>query len=150
MAHVRTQIRQALKTLLTGLTTTGANVFTNRLQVLKDGSLPAIVIETGDEDIAIEDGVENPLLERTLRVDVLAKVKAIDDLDDLTDQILSEVEAAIYADVDANTLSGLVKSIDLNEVTFEQNDDAEKDIAELRIGFDVEYFTQANAPEIAI
>lgn len=150
MAHVRTQIREALKVLLTGLATTGNNVFTNRLQVLKDASLPAIEIETGDEDITIEDGVENPVLERVMRVDVLVKVKAVEGLDDLTDQILSEVETAISVDVDANTLSGLVKSIDLSEINLEQNDDAEKDIAELRIGFDVQYFTQANAPEIAI
>ena len=49
MAHVRKQIREAVKTKVTGLTTTGNNVFETRIYNLKPSNLPAIIVSTPDE-----------------------------------------------------------------------------------------------------
>ena len=51
--HVRKQIRDAIVTLVTGLTTTGSNVFAGRTYALQDSELPALRVYTGDEDLTI-------------------------------------------------------------------------------------------------
>ena len=49
MSHVRQQIRDRIATILTGLPTTGANVFKMRRYALDDSKLPAILVYTMDE-----------------------------------------------------------------------------------------------------
>ena len=48
--HIRQQIRERVGTTLTGLTTTGSNVFQSRVYNLEDSKLPAIIIYTKSED----------------------------------------------------------------------------------------------------
>ena len=50
MAHVRQQIREAAKLALTGLPTTGNNVFSSRVYTLQERELPAINIYTANEE----------------------------------------------------------------------------------------------------
>lgn len=105
--HVRTQIRDALKTLLTGLATTGANVSKNRVYPYTEGRLPALSIRSGDEvhweeGDAIGDSEEWRLL--TLHVEVRALAGA--DVDDELDQIAVEIENALSGD---SKLGGLLK-----------------------------------------
>ena len=52
MAHARKQIRDQLKTTLTGLTTTGSNVFNSR--VYDHDALPCISIYTLSEELGDE------------------------------------------------------------------------------------------------
>ena len=47
--HIRQQIRERVGTVLTGLTTTGSNVFETRVYPLENTNLPALVIYTKDE-----------------------------------------------------------------------------------------------------
>ena len=47
--HVRQQIRSAIITQVTGLTTTGINVFEHRVYPLAEDDLPAIVVSTTSE-----------------------------------------------------------------------------------------------------
>ena len=49
MAHVRQQIRDQIVTALTGLTTTGSNVFRSRIFPLEQTKLPALCIFTKSE-----------------------------------------------------------------------------------------------------
>jgi len=49
MSHVRQQIREAVATRLTGLTTTGVNVFASRVYSLADEKLPALAVYTRSE-----------------------------------------------------------------------------------------------------
>ena len=48
--HVRQQIRERIGTTLTGLTTTGSNVFESRVYPLEDSKLPALIIYTKSEE----------------------------------------------------------------------------------------------------
>ena len=52
--HIRKQIRDAVKTALTGLTTTGANVFSGRVSPLKESEVPGLLIFLNGDD-ATED-----------------------------------------------------------------------------------------------
>lgn len=44
--HIRQQIRERAGTVLTGLTTTGSNVFETRIYPLSNTNLPALAIYT--------------------------------------------------------------------------------------------------------
>jgi len=47
--HVRQQIREYFGSTLTGLTTTGSNVYESRVYTLQDNTLPSLVIYTKNE-----------------------------------------------------------------------------------------------------
>jgi len=118
----RTAIRAAFAALLTGLATTGANVFTFRPRALPDARLPALLISSGESE---PDNV-SPVTTAPdgwswrLRVDVLVKEGAASE--DTADQILEEVQAAVFASIAANTLGGLVarlRLIGIGDVDYE-------------------------------
>ena len=50
MSHVRQQIREQVATTVTGLTTTGSNVFQSRVYPLQDANLPALLVYSINED----------------------------------------------------------------------------------------------------
>ena len=52
MAHVRTSIRTAIASRLTGLTTTGSRVYPSRIQPLADANLPCLRVYLDEEEIA--------------------------------------------------------------------------------------------------
>ena len=49
MAHYRQQIRERVATTLTGLTTTGSNVFQSRVYPIENTELPCLLIYTREE-----------------------------------------------------------------------------------------------------
>jgi hypothetical protein len=105
--HIRKQIRNAAVTALTGLTTTGARVFSGRVSRLKETELPGLVVYlTGDD--ALEDAYNGGATEArsgTLRIEGIAT--ANDALIDVLDQIALEVETAVFGTAGA-TLRGLL------------------------------------------
>jgi hypothetical protein len=148
--HVRQQIREAVAALLTGLTTSGARVFQSRVHVLADADLPGLVITTNEEQAEFASIGSLALLNRQLNLQVRALAKANANLDDTLDTMIKEVEAALSANVTANTLGGLAKSIALSSIYIDMNADAEKPMGQAVISFNVLYKTVANAPDISI
>jgi hypothetical protein len=148
--HLRRQIREAVATLLTGLTTTGNRVFQSRVQTLKDSQLPALVILTNEETVTQQTIHSNPLLERQLSVQVIAKAKANTNLDDTLDQIIKEVEMAVFASDAANTLGGLVKGLVLDSLDITFNGEAETKAGEAVMAFTAVYFNQAATPDVSV
>jgi hypothetical protein len=68
MAHARKLIRDNIVTTVTGLSTTGANVFKSRVYPLSAGSLPALTVYTRSEEV-IQSTISIPrTIERTLTV----------------------------------------------------------------------------------
>jgi hypothetical protein len=147
--HLRRQIREAVATLLTGLTTTGNRVFQSRVQTLKDNQLPALVILTNEETVTQQTIHSNPLLERQLSVQVVAKAKANTNLDDTLDKIIKEVEMAVFASDAANTLGGLVKGLVLDSLDITFNGEAETKVGEAVMAFTAVYFNQAATPDVS-
>ena len=99
--HVRQQIRERIGTTLTGLTTTGSNVFQSRVYPLEDSNLPALLIYTKvEESMPIDIGAARTM-ERNLTVNIEGYVKANSNFDDTIDTICKEVETAMASDVTA-------------------------------------------------
>jgi len=144
VTHLRTTIRDKAAEILTGLATTGANVFAGRISALTDGELPGLVILTRDE--AATDGATNggPTAERVLQLGILARAQANpDELQDLLDTIAEEVEDALFAGT-AN-LEGLAMMISppLTQIELPQGSDATaRPTGELRMVFPVTYRTR--------
>jgi len=124
MPHARTQVRNKIVDLLTGLATTGSNVFANRMTVLQDDELPAIIVITGNAQIT-EPDMQDEILDRVLNVEVVIKVKANDQIDTALDQVMAEVETALNGSQEAKTLDGLCHSLALmsEEVGISESDE---------------------------
>lgn len=103
--HARKQIRDAVKTALTGLTTTGANVFSGRVAPLRDSEMPGLAVYVnGDE--AIEGayvGGQTVDHAATLRIEGQCNGGSDAALDTL-DLIAKEVEVAVFANADFSGL----------------------------------------------
>ena len=120
MAHARKQIRDQLMTTLTGLTTTGSNVFNSR--VYDHDALPCISVYTLSEELGDES--ENKQF-RMLNVMVEVRAKAADNLEDQLDQIGAEIEDAVFANGDT-TLSNTCKEFDYDGLDIELSGEAEQ------------------------
>ena len=87
----RTDIRDAIETLVTGLTTTGANVSTSRVNPHE--SLPSITIVSGEEEVF---EIESGFYVRRYQVEIESRASG-SSLDDTLDLIDSEVFAVLEA-----------------------------------------------------
>lgn len=52
--HLRRQIRERVGTTLTGLSTTGSNVFQRRMYPMESAGLPGLYIYTQNEEVSID------------------------------------------------------------------------------------------------
>jgi hypothetical protein len=141
--HARTQVRNALKALLTGLATTGDQVFVGRTRQLGSDHPPALLIYTNTTDFAVEAQHTPRPLANDLQLFVEGRVVKSAPPDDILDQIELEVATAIGADT---TLGGLIKDIVLRRSTTSAQAPGERHEGEVRMEFMVEYRTPENAP----
>jgi hypothetical protein len=128
--HVRRQVRDAVAAALLNLPTTGVNVFKSRTTPTGDGKLPALLIYTRAERSA-PDSMGTPAtmkIARELRVWVVGVCRrAVDEPDDVLDQICAEVEAALPVNAGVNAL--------LEKLVLESTDfDVPTDSADKRAG----------------
>ena len=150
MNHVRTQIRDAVTALLTGLPTTGSRVFKSRIRKLSSSELPALTIETNDEEITLESVTDDFTNDRSLDVVIRANVKVSADLDTALDTCIQEVEQVLFTSIANNSLNGLVKSMQLKVIKVQMNNEGDQPIGEAAMLWSVSYFTRGNAPTVSI
>ena len=105
MAHKRQAIRERVASTLTGLTTTGSNVFQSRVYPIENTKLPCLLIYTREE--TSEPLTTNPprAIEKILSLVVEGYVKANTNFDDTIDTICEEVEEALFTDRLINNLA---------------------------------------------
>lgn len=146
MSHVRTQIRDRIATLVTGLPTTGSSVYKMRRYALDDSKLPALCVYTTDESSGLIT-VGTRTLRRVINavVEVYAK-GASATIHDTVDGICVSVEEAIAADFGLN---GLAKSCVLTSTETDVNVEGENGIASARLVYSVEYVTSIGDVETA-
>jgi hypothetical protein len=147
-AHVRKQIREAVATAVTGLTTTSTRVFQSRVYPLEIADLPCLLISTQSESIEAQEISTPRALQRLLTVEVAAVAKGVADVDDTLDQISKEVEIALA--MPCSALVGLAKGIDLTGVEIELEGSSEQPVGKATLRYQVLYFTEENAPDVAI
>lgn len=146
MSHVRTQIRDRIATLVTGLPTTGSSVYKMRRYALDDAKLPAICVYTTDESSGLVT-LGNRTLRRVINVMVEILVRgASTSVSDAIDGICTSVEEAIAADFGLN---GLAKSCILTATETDVNIEGEKAIGTARLVYAVEYVTSIGDVETA-
>jgi hypothetical protein len=146
MSHTHTQIRSALVTALTGLTTTGARVYANRLYPMDTAELPGLRIYL-DADSITPESIHAPITyghELTLSIEACARAGS--GLDNTLDQIALEVETALASGL---TVSG--KALE-PVLTGSQYDDepGSPPVGVKRLNFSLAYFTAGNAPQTFI
>ena len=147
MSHVRKQIRSAVEAVLTGLVTTGANVFVSRSIDIPESKLPCLLIYTNEENSEPISMGSPRRYENTVMLDVQAIVQKNDESDDLLDTIAVEVEVALNTDL---TLGGLVT--DIRKTSFEADfiDKAKIQLGRATMKFEVDYETLEGDPETSV
>lgn len=143
MAHVRTQIRNAVKAILdTALP--DHTVFEGRRYSINATELPVVDMRYLNENS--DYGTMGNVLDREaslyIRVTRSAAESSIDDLLD-ADAVL--VEEAL----EGNTLGGLAKYSSLKQTNFTDNAEGDKPLAELVLRYDIGYRTANDDVETA-
>lgn len=145
--HRREQILDAVKTTLTGLATTGANVFRLRVWPQESAVLPSWNIVQG-EDVPLQDVEEGggwPKLDRSLQLRLEGRVKATADLDQTLNEMTKEATVALRAD---HTLGlGFVHDVIERETEEpEVTTETEQPSALLAMNWEIRYRTSVNDP----
>jgi hypothetical protein len=142
--HLHKQIRDAVKTALTGLATTGARVWANRLQPMQDANLPGLRIYA-DEERAEGMTIHAPqMLERELTLSIEACAKTASGLDDTLDQISKEVEVALAAGI---TVGGQSLQVFYTGMSFD-DEQLDKPVGVKRMTFSIPFTAMSNAPDV--
>lgn len=144
--HLHTQIRAALKTALTGLSTTGPRVFANRLRPMNEADLPGLRIALDDEQSDPET-MHMPVQQaRTLTLSVECCAKVTTGLDDLLDAISLEVETALSAGfvVDGETLYPEYTGMQFSDEL------ADKPVGIKQLNYSVQFAAMSDAPHTLV
>lgn len=146
MAHVRKTIRDNIVTTLTGLTTTGSNIYRTRVYPLAEAKLPGLAIYTRDESIEYS-GMGRPRTQiRRLSVAIEIYVKGVSNYDDTLDTICVEVEEALATDI---TRGGNAKDTNVLTMDAEFSGDGDQPVARATLTVEVFYNTKENDVETA-
>ena len=142
MTHIRESIRKDVVATVTGLTTTGNNVFATRMRPVSDSQLPCLLVYATEELISLEDGtLDAP--SRTINVRISGVVEANSSLDDTLDDIAEEVEIAMRIDI---TQGGYSISTDLISTTTELEGEANKQVGIVHLDYLITYRTPFGDP----
>ena len=144
MSHARTQIRAALVSRLTGLATTGANVFAHRYHDFADSELPGLRVFPEDEAVLDPFAIHRSARQVTLTVECCTK--HLTTVENSLDQIALEVETAVATDQTlGNLVRGGCKYAGIGE--FRVDDGAEKPVGVWPMRFVVDYDVNPSAPQ---
>jgi len=146
MAHVRKTIRDALTSTLTGLATTGSNVYQTRVYPLAESRLPGLAIYTKNEETTYETINKPRTLGRDLTLVVEAYVKGTSGYDNTLDDIAKEIEVAVYNDV---TLNGICKDVMITSFDADFSGEGDQPVAFATIEIVANYVTTEGSPEVA-
>ena len=145
MAHVRKLIRDDIETTLTGLATTGANVYQTRVYPIAEDRLPGLAIYTSTEATDYATITPPRTQVRTLTVSVDVYAKAVTAYDDTLDAICVEIEEALYTD---RTRGGNAKDTRVTAFDSDFSGDGDQPVARATLTVEVDYVTLENNVEV--
>lgn len=146
--HLRRQIREAVATAVTGLATTASRVYQSRVYPLERGTdLPGLLVHSLAETSTRMTLGAPGIMERTLRVQVVAVAEAVANLDDSLDQVCKEVEVALAMPCAA--LAGIAKTITLIATDIEMQGASVRPVGQAAMTYEVVYLAAENAPDVA-
>ena len=145
--HLRRQIRERAATTLTGLTTTGSNVFQSRVYPMESAGLPGLCIYTTEETVEMQSMGATRHVSRDLTLIVEGYATASANVDDTLDQIGKEIEVAMSGDI---TLNDLAQDSYLSSVEITLSGDGSTGIGKITHSYTVVYQNAENAPDAAL
>jgi len=145
MPHAREQIRDAVVSAITGLDTTGANVYALRVNPFR--TLPALNVLTLDEEMRDDMGAMGDEQIRELRLRIEGRERDPSIPDDELDTIADEVEEAILNDA---TLDSLAFDLTLESTSFEYSRDGSNPTGKVEMIFAFLYQVDGRDPSIII
>lgn len=147
MAHVRQSIRDNVATTVTGLSTTGSNVYKTRLFPLGTSKLPGLCVYTRNE-VTTNSTIKPPRTQvRNLNVTVEAYVKGTTNIDNTLDTIAVEIEHALAADP---TRGGYAKDTRVTGFEVDYDGEGDQSVGVARFTIAVDYVTLENDVETAV
>lgn len=147
MAHVRKLIRDDIETTLTGLATTGSNVYQTRVYPIAEDRLPGLAIYTSTEATDYATITPPRTQVRTLSVSVDVYAKAVTAYDDLLDAACVEIEEALYTD---RTRGGNAKDTRIIAFDSDFSGDGDQPVARATLTVEVDYVTIENDVEAGV
>jgi hypothetical protein len=149
MAHARQQIRERFITLLTGLTTTGSNVFKGRVYPHGSDNVPGWNVRNGADRLVPDQDTlgKRQMYEFQCLFEGRSKPAYGTELDDQLDTMAAEAQAIIMADP---TLGDLVMHCELTDTEFDTFGSQERPVGIIRQRWAVRYFIFAEDPETLI
>ena len=122
--------------MLTGLSSTGSNVFQSYVYPLENADLPALCIYTQDEEIEVGATGDPRVCHSIMTLIVDGYAQKSSNLDDQLDQIGIEVQVAMAGDIDINNL---VKDSYLSSVDISYSGEGTSPIGIIRHNYSVLY-----------
>ena len=141
MAHIRQSIRDNAVTAVTGLSTTGSNVFRSRVYPLGTNKLPALCVYTDSETVEFTriDRVRD--IDCAVDIVIEAYVRAVSNYDTSLDTICAEIEAGMAADI---TRGGNAQDCKLTQTEFDFSDEGYRPIATALLTYSIDYRSEEN------
>lgn len=147
MIHARSQIRNAVTTLLKNNSSVGNNVFESRVYPLSKPKLPAVLVYTKNESVG-DKSISYPRTQnRELSLTIEVYVKSSNNIDEEADNLALEIEQILSNNIN---LSGLVKDLSLSSTEIQYSDEGEKPIGILVMNYNILYCVKENNPQTAI
>jgi hypothetical protein len=135
MAHYRQQIREQVATTLTGLDTTGNNVFPSRIYDIEESKLPCLCVYTTEESSEPISMSPPRSIEKILNLVIEVYVKGQNSSSDL-ETILKEVKEKMCTD---RLINNLAKDSYLTTQELTYNGEGNKNIAVGVLTYEVSY-----------
>jgi len=148
--HLRRQIRERIVSDVTGLSTTGSNVFEGRVFPIEESKLPCLLVYDSEESIEVQTlaPAGSRSIQATLNVVIEGYANGGDGatvLDTLAG-IQKEVQVAMAGDVSINSLAGdsVPVSADIS-----LSGEGSKPAGSNRLTYQIRYGYAENAPDVA-
>jgi|GEM_PF-6380798 len=147
MTHGVAQIHAALVAALTGLPTTGGNVFDDESTAIPESKLPALrVLDDGNE--SIDYATNSPPRTQARRVEFSVRVLAKSaNAKAVLNAALNEIEVASYTN---RTLGGLARDLRIESVDKNYSDDTDKRVGEAVLRIVVDWVCREGSPETCL
>jgi hypothetical protein len=147
--HLRNQIRDRVVVALTGLNTTGSNVYQTPLLTPEEQTLPALVVYIDSEISGETATMTNINRECLLHVDgyVEASATVLDTLDLISKEV--EIKLATVGIVNSAGAS-IVQDHYLTSTDIEIMTDETRPLGVVSMAYFVQYRTTFNAPDVAV
>jgi hypothetical protein len=144
--HVRLQIRDAIVAAVTGLPTTGANVYTSVVYPLEEATLPGLIVRIGAEQSSAKDMQSPTALRRDCDMSIIACAEDNGDIDAALSAIAAEIEAAI----EVPTPGAPWKFLRLTGSTPRLDGSSEKVRGQLALTYRATYYTMEDDPTVPV